>query len=153
MKRPLPILLAFLMLSCAQAQSSYVGFQLSGIISSSGAAPFAELQVGGPVADHVELRVSGLPLVLVNVLQADLLYTEQLTEALRGYAGGGADVLLVAFTEGVSFAVHTTAGVESQLGSGIGLFAELQPIYLLNAPYTGFGSFFGKLATGVNVHF
>lgn len=147
------VLLVLLILSCAQAQRTYVGFQLSGIVSSSGVAPFAELQVGGPIADHVELRVSGLPLVLVNVLQVDLLYTEQLAETLRGYAGGGADVLLVAFTEGVSFAVHTTAGVESQLGSSIGLFAEVQPIYLLNAPYTGFGGLFAKLATGVNFHF
>lgn len=153
MKRPLPVLLAFLILSCAQAQSTYVGFQLSGIISSSGVFPFAELQVGGPVADNVELRVSVLPLVLANVLQVDLFYTKQLSEALRGYTGGGADVLLVAFTEGPSFAVHATAGAESQLGSGIGLFGEVQPIYIVNAPYTGFGSFFGKLALGINFHF
>lgn len=63
MKRPLLVLLAFLSLSCAQAQSSYVGVHLSAVASSSGVSPFAGLHVGGPVADNVELRLSGLPLV------------------------------------------------------------------------------------------
>jgi hypothetical protein len=88
MKLSLLVLLAFLTLSCVQAQSSYVGFHLSGVTSTSRVSPFAELQVGGPVADNVELRLSGLPFVLFNLLQVDLLYTQQLSEALRGYTGG-----------------------------------------------------------------
>lgn len=68
MKRPLLILFALSTLVCAQAQSSYVGFHLSAIASSSGVTPFAEVQVGGPVTDHVELRLSGVPLVIANFL-------------------------------------------------------------------------------------
>lgn len=163
MKHSLTVLLATLMLSCAQAQSSYVGFQLSAIASSSGVTPFAEVQVGGPMADHVELRLSGVPLVIANFLQIDLLYTQGLSEALRGYVGAGADVLPFSFPRaGLGSAVHATAGVEYGLGSGIGLFAEAQPTFVLNAPDTDFADFFGNagsatffatLALGVNVHF
>ena len=155
MKLSLLVLLTFLTLSCSHAQSSYVGLQLSAVTGPGGMFPFAELQVGGPIADNVELRVSGLPLILINLLQVDLFYTQQLAEALRGYAGGGADMLLVALAEfgSPAFALHATAGVESQLGSGIGLFAEVQPIFIVNAAYTESERFFGKLALGVNFHF
>jgi len=157
------VVMVFVLAACAQAQSSYVGFHVSGIVSSSGVSPFAELQIGGPIADHVELQLSGLPVVLFNLLQVDLLYTRQLSEALRGYAGGGADVLLFSlFEEGSAFAVHATAGVESGLGGGVGLFAEVQPTFVLNAPdadyalffgNAGSATFFGTLALGVNIHF
>ena len=163
MKHFLLVLLAFLTLSCAQAQSSYAGFHLSAVTSATGISPFAELQVGGPLADNVELRLSGLPLVVFNLLQVDLLYTEQISEALRGYAGGGADMLQnCLFTSGLAFAIHATAGVESQLGSGIGLFAEAQPTFVLNAPdedvalfygNAGSATFFVTLALGINLHF
>lgn len=64
-------------------------------------------------------------------------------------------MLLVALAElgGPTFALHATAGVESQLGSGVGLFAEVQPIFVVNAAYTETEKFFGKLAIGVNFHF
>lgn len=157
------VLVACLAPSYVQAQSSYVGFQLSAIASSSGLSPFADVQVGGPVADHVELRLSGVPLVIANFLQVDLLYTKGLSEALRGYVGGGADVLPFSFPRaGLGSAVHATAGVEYELGGGIGLFAEAQPTLVLNAPDRDFADFFGNagsatffvaLALGVNVHF
>ena len=92
-----------------------------------------------------------------------LLYTQKLTETLRGYAGGGADILQIFFTEdGLGSALHATAGVEYGLGSGIGLFAKVQPTFVLNAPDTDFAdtfgnagaaTFFGTLALGVNIHF
>lgn len=147
------VLLAFLTLSCAQAQSSYVGFQLSAVTSSSGVFPFADLQVGGPVAENVEIRLSGLPLVVVNLVQLDSLYTQGFAEALRGYAGGGADVLLSndPLPSGLTFGVHATAGVEYRTGSLIGLFAEVQPIFNLSEPEDE--RLFAKLAVGVNFHF
>lgn len=163
MKRFLLVLLASLTLSCTQAQSSYVGFHLSAVTSATGISPFGGLQVGGPLADNVELRLSGLPLVVFNLLQVDLLYTEELSEALRGYAGGGVDMLQYSFfTSGLAFAVHATAGVESQIGSGIGLFAEAQPTFVLNAPdedvslffgNAGSATFFVTFALGLNFHF
>lgn len=153
MKRFLLLLLAaFLAMSHTQAQGSYVGLQLSGILSSGSVFPFAEVQVGGPVAENVELRLSGLPLVVVNLVQLDLLYTQGFAEALRGYAGGGADVLLSndPLPSGLTFGVHATAGVEYRMGSLIGLFAEVQPIFTFEPEAE---RFLGKLALGVNVHF
>lgn len=134
-------------------QSSYVGLQLGAVLGSSGPAPFAELQVGEPVAENVEFRAAGLPLILVNVLQLDLLYSQRVSDTLRGYVGGGPDVLALAFTDGTAFGMHATAGLESRPGRALGLFAEVQPVYLISGPYIGFGTFFGKLNLGVNVHF
>lgn len=162
-KRSLLLALIALALPCAGAQSSYIGLQVSGIASSSGVAPFGAVQLGGPIAENVELRLSGLTIILATVFQLDLLYTQPLTETLRGYAGGGGNVFLAAFAEdGVALAVHATAGVEADVGSGFGLFAEVQPTYVLNAPdeaaalllgNEGAATFFGALTVGVNVHF
>jgi hypothetical protein len=168
-KRSLLLALIALTLPCAGAQSSYVGLHLSGIASSSGVTPFGALQVGGPVADGLELRLSGLPLVLANAVQLDLLYTQRLTETVRVYAGGGGSFFSVVRFEispggrdGRAFSVHGTAGLETDVGSGIGLFAEVQPTYVLNAPdedvevlfcNEGAATFFGTLALGVRIHF
>ena len=163
MKHYLLVLFALLTFSGTQAQRPYVGVHVSGIASSSGVTPFGGVQVGGPVIDNMELRLSSLPLVVFNLLQLDLLYTQPLSETLRGYAGGGADLLEFSFfEEGLAFAVHATAGAEADAGSGIGLFAEVQPTLVLNAPdrdvalffgNAGAATFYGTLALGVNVHF
>lgn len=169
MKRLLLVLLTAQILSSALAQSSYVGLHMSGIASSSGVTPFGGVRVGGPVADNLELRLTGLTVVLANVLQFDVLYTQPLTETLRGYAGGGGGVFGVVLFEGGTgdrdgraFTVHATAGVEADVGFGVGLFAEVQPTYVLGAPdrdietlfgNEGAATFFGALALGVNVHF
>ena len=163
MIRFLLVLLALVTVSAAQAQSTYVGFHVSGVASSGGLTPFGGVQVGWPVAAHAELRLSGLTIVLASVLRLDLLYTRRLTETLRGYAGGGGSVFQAAFADdGLAHAVHATVGVEADLGSGIGLFAEAQPTYVLGAPdraaalllgNEGAATFFGTLSLGVNVHF
>lgn len=162
MKRFLPALLAALMLSCAQAQTSYVGFHLSAVTSTTGVSPFGSLQVGVPVADNVEVRLSGLPLLLLNAIQLDALYTGKFSEALRGYAGGGVDGFQSSFPGGLASAVHATFGVESLLGSGIGLFAEAQPIFVLSDPDEALAAFFYDanpqtffvtFNLGVNLHF
>lgn len=91
MKRSLLVLLASLAVSSTQAQSSYVGFHVSGITSSSGITPFGGLQVGGPVAESVELRLSGFTIILATMLRLDLtLYAEahRNAEGLRGRGRG-----------------------------------------------------------------
>ena len=85
-----------------------------------------------------------------------MLCTQGLTDTLRGYGGGGGDVGLIAFfDDGTIFGLHATAGLEYDLGSGIGLFGELQPLVVLKAPDIGFenGSLLGKLNLGLNVYF
>ncbi len=155
--RKLPVLLALLALSCAQAQDSYFGLHVDvvGSPNPSSVAPLAGLQLAGPILDDVELRVSGFLLVLANFLQVDVLYTQNLSDTLRGYGGGGGDVGFIAFyDDGSIFGVHATAGVEYHLGSGIGLFGEVQPLFVLRTPDIGFGtgSLLGKLNLGVNFH-
>lgn len=157
MKRIL-LVFALIILSCAGAQSSYFGLHVDGVgsLNPSSVAPLAGLQLGGPLADNVELRVSGLVLVLANFVQIDVLYTQNLSNTLRGYGGGGGDMGLIAFyDDGTILAVHATAGLEYGVGSGVGLFGEVQPLYILKTPDIGFGSggLVGKLNLGVNFYF
>lgn len=158
MKRILSALIALSVLSCAGAQSAYFGLHVDGVgrLNPASVAPLAGLQLGGPLADNVELRVSGLVLLLANFLQVDVLYTQNLSDTLRAYGGVGGDVGLVAFyDDGTILGVHATAGLEYSLGSGIGLFGEVQPLYILKTPDIGFGGggLVGKLNLGVNFHF
>ncbi len=157
MKRFLLVLITLSALSCAGAQSSYFGLHVDvvGGPNLGSVAPLAGLQLGGPLLDDVELRVSGFLLVLANFLQVDVLYTQKLSDTLRGYGGVGGDAGLIAFyDDGTILGVHATAGLEYRLGSGIGLFGEVQPLYVLKTPDIGFGSggLVGKLNLGVNFH-
>ena len=143
MKRSLLLSLTLSALSCAGAQSSYFGLHVDGVgsLNPSSVAPLAGLQVGGSITDNVELRVSGLVLVLANFVQIDVLYTQNLSDTLRGHGGVGGDAGLIAFyDDGTILDVHATAGLEYGLGSGIGLFSEVQPLYILKTPDIGFGS-------------
>lgn len=163
MKRSLLVLLALLTLTCAGAQGSYFGLRVAvvGPPNLSLVVPLPGFQLGGPVLGNVELRVSLLTLLLANFVQVDVLYTQNLSDALRGYGGVGGDVGGIAFyDDGSVFGVHATAGLEYGVGSGIGLFGEVQPLYVLYAPEyllsgdpdSGLG-FLGKLNLGVNFHF
>ena len=163
MKRSLLVLLVLLILSFAGAQDSYFGLHVDGVADLSNPGPIAPLpglHLGFPVLGSVELRISILTLLLANFLQLDILYTEDLSDTLRGYGGVGGDVGGTAFTDDGIFGVHATAGVEYRLGSGVGLFGEVQPLYILKAPdYLLSGDpdsslgLFGKLNLGVNFHF
>ena len=160
---PLSALLLVLssVLSRAEAQSPYFGLHLDvvGRPNLSSAVPLGGLQLGVPVLGDVELRVSGLTLFFANFLQVDVLYTRTLSDTLRGYGGGGGDVGST-YPDGTIFGVHATAGLEYGVGSGVGLFGEVQPLYVLSAPAyllggaadSGLG-FFGRINLGVNVHF
>ena len=64
--------------------------------------------------------------------------------------------------DGRALTVHATAGVEADVGFGVGLFAEVQPTYVVGAPdrdietlfgNEGAATFFGTLALGINLHF
>jgi hypothetical protein len=137
MKRPLSVLLALLALSCAEAQYAYFGLRVDvvGPPNLSPVVPLPGFQLGGPVLDDVELRVSLHTFLLANFVQVDVLYTQNLSDALRGYGGVGGDVGGIAFyDDGSIFGVHATAGLEYGLGSGVGLFGEVQPLYVLHAP-------------------
>ncbi len=114
MKRALLVSCALLCLSCAQAQGSYFGLHVDvvGGPNLSSVAPLAGLQLGVPLLEDVEVRVSGFVLVLANFLQIDVLYTQNLSDTLRGYSGGGGDVGFIAFyDDGSIFGVHVTAGL------------------------------------------
>lgn len=161
MWRSLLAALALTALPCAGAQSSYFGLHLDvvGRPDLSSAIPFGGLQLGLPLLDSVELRVSVLPLLLINFLHVDVLYTRTLSDSLRGYGGVGGDVGAT-YPDGTIFGVHATAGLEVGVGSGVGLFGEVQPLYVLEAPAYALGGgpdsglgFFGRLNLGVNVHF
>lgn len=156
MKCSILVLLVLLSSSVAEAQDSYFGLHVDVVGGPSSVAPLAGLQLGGPIVDDVELRVSGFVLVLANFLQVDVLYTQNVADTLRVYGGGGGDAGLVAFyDDGSIFGGHATAGFEYRPGRVVGFFAELQPLYVLHAPDIGVrtGSLVGKLNLGVNFHF
>ncbi len=126
-KRSLSVLLALLALSCASAQDAYFGLRVDvvGPPNLSPVVPLPGFQLDGPVLGDVELRVSLHTLLLANFVQVDVLYTQNLSGALRGYGGVGADVGSIAFyDDGSVFGVHATSGLEYGLGSGVGLFGE-----------------------------
>lgn len=172
MKRVVLVLFTLFTLSCAQAQDSYFGFRvdvvvapdlvdIAGVPKVSAVVPLPALQLGFSIFDNVELRGSFLTLLIVNFLQVDVLYTHHLSDTFRAYGGVGGDLGGIAFIEGGGVVgVHATAGLEFQLGSGIGLFGEVQPLYILQSPdyllsgepNSGLG-FFGKLNAGINFHF
>ncbi len=161
MKRAVLSLLALLALSGARAQDSfYLGLRVDGVGDLATLRPvaaFLGFQAGGLVADNLELRASFSTLLLAGFAQADVLYTRDLSDALRLYAGGGGGVAGAAVGDAVSYYfVHATAGAEYRPGSGPGLFAEVQPLYGLNRdPFTGdasAGALGGKLTLGVNFY-
>lgn len=164
MKNAVFVLFTLLALSCAQAQDSYFGIRadvVGDLSPLSVVAPIVGIQLGTPVSDNVELRVSLLTVVIASVLQADVFYTQPLSDTLRGYGGVGGDLGQVAYGDAQTFSgVHATAGVEHRLESGTGLFGEVQPLYVLSAPEYAFGGdsdsglgLFWKLNAGVNFHF
>ncbi len=150
MKRFLLVLLTLSALSCAGAQSSYFGLHVAytSIDFFGAQLPLFGLQLGGPVANNLELRGTVDTIVLLSLAQVDLLYSEGFSDGLRGYIGGGPDVTFVDLFRYPSAAVHGTAGLEYRTGS-VGFFAEVQPIvFLLDLQNPLF-----KLGAGVNFHF
>lgn len=137
MNRSLLVLVALIALSCAQARDPYFGLRVDVAASPnlSAVVPLPGVQIGGPVLEHVELRASLLTLLLAYFVQVDVLYTQDLSDALRVYGGGGGGLGAVAFyDDGSIFGVHATSGLEYRVGRGVGLFAEAQPLYVLHAP-------------------
>ena len=162
MKRAVLGLFALLALSGARAQndSFYLGLRVDGVgdlATLQPVATFLGFQAGAIVVANLELRLSLSTLLLAGFAQADVLYTRDLSDALRLYAGGGSGVAGAAVGDAVSYYfVHATAGAEYRPGGGPGLFAEVQPLYGLNRdPFTGdasAGALGGKLSLGVNFY-
>lgn len=95
MKRAVLILFALLALSCAHAQGLYVGLHVDVTSDTSNLRvliPHAGFQLGVPVLANVELRASYL-IGLATLLQADVLYTQNLSDMLRVYGGAGGDTM------------------------------------------------------------
>lgn len=160
MKRVALVLFALLALSSAQAEDMYLGVRidvLGDLTPLNVYLPLVGVHFGAPVLDNVELRASLATVLFAAALQADILYTQPLSDTLRGYGGVGGDMVGYASFCGCdpqNFGVHATAGVESQLGSGIGLFGEVQPLFFLtDVEGTGFDSFIFRLNVGVNFYF
>lgn len=135
----------------AQAQGSYFGIGASVLTNfTDGAAPLLSLQVGGPVAETLELRGTVDTLLFLSNLGADLLYTFDVSTEVEGYVGGGVDfayIFIPGLAAGSTFALHGTAGLEYHTGA-VGLYGEVQPYGLLSAPALAL-----KARAGVNFYF
>jgi len=141
-------LFAMLCLSSTQAQSYFgVGASVVNLF-----IPLPSVQVGGPVAERVELRITLDSVLVINDLGLDVLYTFPIPDApLKGYVGGGPDVVWVLIAGGRPFlAAHATAGLE-YLTDNLGIYGELQP--LLPVLGTEGTPVFLKLRAGVNFYF
>ena len=115
-------------------------------------SPLPSVQVGGPVAQNVELRGTLDSLGIISVFGVDALYKFPVSGAsLGGYVGGGPDAVL-AFIGGDNFilGLHATVGLE-YFTSSLGIYGELQPLI----PVSGFNRapVLGKLRVGVNFYF
>lgn len=162
MKRAIPILFVLFSLSGVQAQSEnfYLGLRVDGLVGGNTAAPVFPLlgfQVGGMVVESLELRASVSTVLLFSYLQADVLYTRDVSDTLRVYGGVGGDVLVTTFSSlSPAFFVHPTAGAEYRLGGGLGLFGEVQPLFgFTGNPDTGSnapGLELGRLMLGINFY-
>ena len=100
--------------------------------------PLPNVQIGGKVAQNVEVRGTLDSTLAFNVLGLDALYPFAVSGTpLEVYVGGGPDLVWI-FSGGEPFlGVHVTVGLEYLLGvdvSGIGnlgLYGELQPLFPL----------------------
>lgn len=145
MKRTLLLLVTVLALSSAQARTQYlgVGAALIGDELSFG-LPLLSLQYGTFLSESLELRGRIDTILFVTDIGVDLLYTQGLTDDLRGYVGGGVNLLTI-LGPGAASAVHLAVGLEYRTAS-IGVFGDVQ------AGYSSFG-FSPTLRAGVNFYF
>lgn len=154
------VLLVFILgcfASVVWGQNTYVGVGVSlPIVFGVGAFPLPGFQVGGQVADHVEIRGTLDTLIVANLVAVDVFYTAPIADAnARWYGGGGAGVLGVFIADiggAVAFLVHAPVGVEyfTSDQKQMGLFGEVQPGIVLAS---GAGSFLVNVRAGVNFHF
>lgn len=152
MKRTaLLILMAVLSLSTVQAQERYFGVGASVLTNFvDGVFPLLSLQLGGSVADKLELRGTLETLLLISNAGVDLLYTFPVAEEVRGYAGGGADlffIVLPGVTADLAPGAHGTVGLEYPTGN-VRFYSEIQLYLLLALPVP-----IPKFRAGVNFYF
>ena len=131
----------------------YISFISDDVITT----PAPSIQVGAEVAPQVEVRGSFATLLVVSVLSADALYTDNFTNpALRYYVGGGPDLALAIVSLGPEspllnplLSVHVTGGTEYRTSQRVGLYAEGQPFLVFGAGVTP-GV---RIRGGVNFHY
>ncbi len=145
MKRVLLILTTVFGLSTvhAGAQCFGVGAVLIGDELSLG-APLLSLQYGTFLAEALELRGRLDTVLYIFDVGIDLLYTQNVADALRLYGGGGVNYLGF-IGPGAAPSVHLTAGLEYRAAT-LGTFADVQ------AGLSSFG-FSPTLRAGLNFYF
>lgn len=154
MKRPL---LALILLCAvagtthAQSDSSYFGVGGATVVGGT-LLPLVSVQIGGPLSESAELRVTMDTQLSIGVISADVLYTLHPRPDLKVYLGAGPNFALVFPTTGIGVDLHGTAGVEYRLrgGQGIGFYGEVKP-FIANSVVSNFLIY--QLRGGVNVHF
>lgn len=122
-----------------------------GATLANGVIPLLGVQVGGPVAEHLEVRGTLESVFFITDIGLDLLYTFPVFGVLlEGYIGGGPDLIpLFINSSELWTAVHATAGLEYLTGS-VGIYGKLQPLL----PLFGVGApVFVKARAGVNFYF
>jgi hypothetical protein len=153
MKKSVLLIVFLIWASFATAQKMYVGAGLSlPIIFNAGVIALPGFQVGGEIAEHVELRGVLETVIVANLIGLDVLYTDVIPDTnARWYAGGGVSTLIVAVEQagGIGFGLRTPIGAEFFITpeQNMGIFAEAQPNIFFG------GGFLLNLRAGVNFHF
>ena len=142
MKKALFVPVLSLLFGCgALAQKAFVGAGLAYPYIAGDGLPLLSLQAGAEVAQNIEVRGELDTLLLINLIGADVLYTAPLSGSnARWYAGGGPNLVLVAFlVSNFTFGVHGTVGAEvfPLPDQRTGLFGEVQPGYVSGSDYGG----------------
>lgn len=151
--RFLALCLAFV--AAGRAQENYFGFGAANFFApGAGIVLLPSVQFGGAIGYGLEVRGTLETVVLASTVGVDLLYAFPVAADVRGYVGGGADLLYQVPFEissadlpNAAFGAHGTVGVRHRNGNA-GFYGEVQP----------YAAFDGRLAAlkarvGINIYF
>lgn len=119
-------------LASAQRRESYVGVGLTNLTVVN-IFPVLSGQLGGPVAENLEAKVTLETILIGTLLSVDLLYTAKLDDEVSLYLGAGPNVAVIfaAGGGGLGLGGHVEGGVLYRPGgSNVGLYAALRPLVL-----------------------
>jgi hypothetical protein len=149
------IIILCIVFAPAMAQNTYVGIGGSLLFMPDvGAFPLPSIQVGGEIADTVELRATLDSLIFASLIGVDALFTDSLPDTkARFYLGGGVTAFIFTLGQfsGSAFGLRTPLGLEfyTMPEQQFGIYAEALPM-LFFARDT---SFLATLRAGLNFHF
>lgn len=104
----------------AQFNSPYFGVGGTAVVGSA-LPPLVSVQVGGPLSESVEARMTLDAQPSAVLIGADVFYTLFPRPNLKVYLGAGPDAVMVFPITGVGADLHGTAGLEYRLGGVRGL--------------------------------